>query len=96
MVRDKIEHLTHRVRVEFRNPGVVILPRADYRVELVMVGDVVTVQAFRACLEIGRCISIRHAQRMQVRDDLARLSEGEPAIELQSVGRTGNARMFFL
>src|SRR6266496_863621 len=35
-------------------------------------------------------------QRMQIRHNLARLSKGEPAIELQSVSRTGNARMFFV
>ena len=61
-----------------------------------MVGDVVAVQAFRACLEIRRRISISHAQRMQIWHDLTRLSKGEPAIELQSVGRTGNSRCFIL
>src|ERR687892_2842547 len=61
-----------------------------------MVGNVVAVQAFCACLEIGRCISIRHAQPVQIRHDRARLGEREPAIELQSVGRTGNTWMALL
>ena len=61
MIRDEIEHLAHRVRMQFRNPRVVIFARADGRVELIVIGDVVAVQALRASLEIRRCISIARA-----------------------------------
>ena len=71
--------------MQVRNPGVVILPRADRRVEFIVIGNVVAMEALRARLEIRRGISIGHAQRMQIRHNLARLSKGEPAIELQSV-----------
>src|SRR5207247_5749197 len=95
MIRHEIEHLAHRVRVQFRSPGVVFLTRTNHGVEFVMVGDVVAVQALGACLKMGRRVSIGHTQGMQIRYDLTCLSEREPAIELQSVGRTGNARMLF-
>src|SRR5207245_5024516 len=71
------------------------LARTNCGVEFIMVGNVVAMQALRACLKIGRRISIGHAQGLQIRHDLARLGKREPAIELQSVGRTGNARMLF-
>ena len=53
VVRYKIEQLTHRVRMQFRNPGIVILARADRRVQLIVIRDVIAVQAFRARLKIG-------------------------------------------
>ena len=61
MVRHEIQQLAHLVRVQLGNPGIVFLPRADGRVELVVVGNVVAVQAFGASLEVRRDIAIAHA-----------------------------------
>ena len=52
VIRDEIEHLAHRVRMQFRNPRVVLFAGADRRVEFVMIGNVVTMQAIRARLKI--------------------------------------------
>ena len=82
MVRNKIQHLAHAVRVQLRDPGVIIRPRTDRRVQLVVISDVVAVQALRAGLKIGRRVYIAHSQRVQIRDDLARLRKREPPIEL--------------
>ncbi len=79
--------------MQFRDPRVVVRARADRRVQLVVIGDVVAVQAVRARLKIRRRINIAHAQRMQIRHDLARLGKCEPAIELQSVGAGWDAEM---
>ena len=93
VVRDEIEDLSHPVRVQLGDPGVVFLARADRGIQLVVIGDVVAVQAFRARLEVGRRIAIADPERVQIRHDLARLREGELPVELQPVGRGGNARV---
>ena len=82
------------MRVQFRDPGVVLLPGANRRVEFVVIGNVVAVQTVRSGLKIGRRISITDTQRVQIGHDLARLGKSEPAVELQPVGRARDARMF--
>ena len=92
VVRDEIDDLSHAVRVQISDPGVVFLARADGGVQLVVIGDVVTVQALRARLEIGRRIAIADAKRVKIRNNLPRLRKGELPVELQPVGGSGNAR----
>ena len=72
VVRDEIEDLSHPVRVQVRDPRIVFLARADRRIQLVVIGDVVAVQAFRARLKIGRRITVADPERMQIRHDVAR------------------------
>ena len=93
VVRHKIKQLSHFVRVQLRDPRIVIRARADRGIKLVVIGDVVAVQAFRARLEIGRRVTIRHSELMQIRNDLARLLKGELPIELEPIGRNRNARI---
>src|SRR5207248_481302 len=57
VVRDKVEDLAHRMGMKLPNPCLIILARPDRSVELVVVGDVVAVQAVWARLEIRRCIT---------------------------------------
>jgi len=45
MVRNKIQYLADVVRLQLRDPGVIIRSRTDRRVQLVVIGDVVAVQA---------------------------------------------------
>ena len=73
------------------NPRVIILARTDRRIEHVVVGDVVTVQAVRARLKIRRCVDVTDSECFEVWNDLACLRKSEPAIELQSVGAGWNA-----
>ena len=89
----KSSDLSHAVRVQLRDPGVVFLARADRGIQLVVIGDVVAVQALRARLKIGRRIAIADPERVQIRHDLARLRKGELPVELQPVGRARNARV---
>src|SRR5439155_9828042 len=77
----------------FCDPRVVIRARTDCRVQLVVVGNVVAVQAIRTCLKIWRRINIAHAECVEIRHDLARLRKREPTIELQSVGAGWDARL---
>ena len=96
VIRHEIEHLAHRVRMQFRNPRVVRFAGTDCRVEFVMIRNVVTVETFGARLKIRRCVSITHTERVQIRNNLARLRKSEPAVELQPIGASRNARMVLL
>src|SRR5262249_12605737 len=93
MVRDKIEYLAHRMRMHLPDPGIIIFARADRRVEVVVIGDVVAVQTIGARLKIRRSVHVAYSQRIEVWDNLAGLRKREPAVELQSVGAGWNARM---
>src|SRR5437762_13614946 len=79
------------MRMELRNPRVIIFARTDRWIEHVVVGDVVTVQAVRARLKIRRCVDVTDSECFEVWNDLACLRKSEPAIELQSVGAGWNA-----
>ena len=91
MVWDKIDNLPHPVGTEFRDPGVIIFARPDCGVELVVIGDVVSVQALGAGLEIGRCVGMTDPKLIKIRHNFARLPEGEVLVELQAVGRGWDA-----
>ena len=93
VVRDEIDDLPHAVRMQIRDPGIVLLARTDRGVQLVVIGDVVTMQAFRARLEIGRRIAITDTERIQIRHNFPRPRKGELPVKLQPVGRGGNTRM---
>src|SRR5438105_4057885 len=90
MVRDKVEDLAHRMRMERPDPRLIILARPDRSVELIVVGDVVAVHAVWARLKIWRCIHVTDSQCVKIGDDLACLRKSEPTIELQSVGAGWN------
>jgi hypothetical protein len=96
VVRDEIDYLTHAVRVKIRDPGIVVGAGTDGRVQLVVIGNVVTVQALRARLEIGRRITIADPERIEIRHDLPGLLKGELPIELQPVSRRWNAGMLLV
>src|SRR5215469_5629832 len=77
--------------MQFRNPGIIIGTRTDRCIQLIMIGNVIAVQAFRARLKIRRSVDVGYAERVQIRDDGACLVESEPAIELQPVCADWNA-----
>ena len=81
------------VGMQFRDPSVIIFARPDRDVELVVIGDVVSVQALGAGLEIGRCVGMTDSELIKIRHKLARLPEGEVLIELQAVGSDWNSWM---
>jgi hypothetical protein len=93
VVRDEIQNLPHAVRVQRLDPRIVIGPGTDRGIELVVIGNVVTVQAVRARLEIRRRVAIADAERVEIRHDLPRLGKRELPVELQPVSRSGDARM---
>src|SRR5690242_14970299 len=79
--------------MQFRDPGVIIFACPDRGVELVVIGDVVPVQALGAGLEIGRSVGMTDPELIKIRHNFARLPEGEVLVELQAVGRDWNSWM---
>src|SRR6266481_4276886 len=93
MIRNKIKHLAHRVGMQFRDPGVIIGARADGGIQLVVIGNVVTMQTMRARLKIRRSIRVANSQRIKIRDDVSRLRKREQPIKLQPIGASWNTRI---
>src|SRR5580693_7324636 len=94
MIRYEVENLSHAVRVQLCDPGVVFFAGTDRCVQLIVIGNVVSVHALGAGLEIGRGIDIADTECAEVGNDFARPREREPSIELQSIGANRNTRMF--
>src|SRR5207237_1034219 len=63
------------------------LLRSDLRVQLRVVDHVVAVGAPLARPEEGRGVDVGDAQRVEVGDDRGRVTEAEPGMELEPVGR---------
>src|SRR5690242_21540417 len=79
--------------MQFRDPGVIIFACPDRGVELVVIGDVVSVQALGARLEIRRCVGMTDPELVKIRHNFSRLLEGEVLAELQAIGRDWNSWM---
>ncbi len=91
VVGHDVEDLAQAVFVQGRDQRLVIRVRADFRVEALVVGDVVAVHAAGPRLQVRRGVQVRDAQVAQVRDDGRRVAEREALVELQAVGRLGQA-----
>ena len=76
------------------DPCVVRFPGPNRGVQFVVIRNIVTVQALRPSLEIGRRITITDPERVQIRHDLPGLGKGELPVELQPVGGRRNPRTF--
>lgn len=86
VVRDEVEYLPHAVAPEAVAVGVEVLPGAEFRVQAVVVDDVVAVHAPGPGLEEGGGIDVAHPQGAQVGNDPLRILEAEPLVELEAVG----------
>ncbi len=78
-------------RMEVGHEGIEVLARPDLGIELVVVVDVVSMHAAGRRLEQRRRIHMADAQIVEIRHHLTRLLEGEVLIELEAVGRCGDA-----
>ena len=67
-----------------------IFLRPEFRIELVMIGDVIAVHAARARLEDRREIDVADAELREVRRDCPRVTETKAGVQLQTIGRAGN------
>src|ERR1700719_4133951 len=60
--------------------------RADFRIEPIVVDDVVAVRRTRARLHDRRCVDMADAERRQIWHEGGRVAKREVAMELQAIG----------
>ena len=75
------EGFDHRCKVRLR---------PKFRIELIVIGDVIAVRAAGPRFEERRKIDVAHAEPRQVGRDRRRLAEAEAGSELQAIGRARN------
>src|SRR5260221_1134517 len=96
MVGDEIEKETKVVLRKRPAQPLAAGVAAEFRIELAVIDDVVAMGRAFARLHEGRCIEMRDAERLQVRDDFGGLLEIEIGSQLQAIGRDRNGRRHFL
>lgn len=82
VVWDEVEDVTHVPGGERIREGVVIRFGPELWIELLMVADVVTVEAAWTSPQNRRCVAIRDAESVQILDDGPTVGECEVPIEL--------------
>ena len=92
MVRDNIEDLPHPVFSEFLCHFIVFLFCPDFRVQGVVVHDVISMQAPFPGFEIGGCIEVADAEGKEIRDDPLCVLKPEMPVELKPVSRHRDSR----
>ena len=85
MVRDDVEDLPHLAILQRGGEGAIILFGADFRVQLSGVGDVVAVKTAGRGFEIGGGVTVRDAQRVQIRNNRARVLKCKRSIKLHAI-----------
>ena len=85
MVGHDIQHLAHAVILEFTHQLLQLFIAADFRIELVVVSNVITMLASGSGLEDGRRINVRDAQRVQISHKAARILKAKAGIKLQAI-----------
>ena len=95
MVRNKIENLSHAVILQLLNQFLQLFITADFRIQLIVVGNVISVGAASASLEDGRRINMRNAESVQISDEPPRIFKTKSGIELQTLGRERLGRSLF-
>ena len=76
----------HAVRMQRIEKRAEVRLRADFRIEPVVIDDVVAVRRARTRLHDRRGIDMADAKRRKVRHELRGVAKGEPAMELQAIG----------
>src|SRR5919109_1925211 len=86
MIGDEIEDQTHPMGMKGidERPKLRLCP--DFRVELVVINDVVTMRRTGACLRDRRGIDMADAESGEVRHQIRGVAKSELAMELQSIG----------
>jgi hyperosmotically inducible protein len=78
------------MRDESRHERIEFLLIAQLRVQGIVVTDVVAVSASGTRREVGRAVTLRDAQCVEVRHDVRKGSESKPGLELYTIRADGN------
>jgi hypothetical protein len=90
VIRHEVNDLAEPRRMQRGHERIIVLTRADLRVQFVVIADVIAVQAPRAGAEKRRRIDMADAQITQIGHQITSLQEGEVLVELKAVRRGGD------
>ena len=91
MVGHDVENQPHAVLVQGRDKAVEFFRRSDFRIQRVVVDDVIAVGAARAGLQNWRGIAVADSQGGKIRNQFGGLRESEVLMELQAIRGERNA-----
>src|SRR5258708_5461508 len=92
MVGHDVEYQSHAVFVQSCHKAIKVFYAADFRVERVVVDDVVSVNASCTRFQAWGNIAMADSQRGKIRNDVCRLVESKIAVELQAISRARDVR----
>src|SRR5205823_8951628 len=87
VVGNDVENLSHAMLMQGRNEFVVLFESTDFRIQLMMVNDVVSMHTAGSGAQIRRGVTMRNTELSEIGDEFSGLQEREIAIELQAVRR---------
>jgi len=87
VVRHEVEHQTHAAPGQAIGKVGQLLERADFRIDGIVIDDVVAVGRPGPRLQEGRGVDVADAEIGEVVDERAGIGEGEGAIELEAICR---------
>ncbi len=94
MVRDDVDDVSESGCVQGRTERVIVVVAAELGVESPVIADVVAMPAPGVGPEMRGAVAIGHAQRGEVRNDIARTRKSEAGMKLQTVRAHGTPRRF--
>src|SRR5262249_29902104 len=87
-----VQHLPYAMACQLVDVGAVVVFRADLGVEIVRIGNVVTMRAAGASADIGRCIDVTYPQIGQIRHQPGGMAESKAGMELEAICRPWQTR----
>jgi len=93
VVGHDVENQSHAVQVEGIDKAVEVFRAADFRVQRVVVHDIVSVHTSGTSFQTRRDIAVTDAKCSKVRNDGRSLGKREIAIELQAIGGARDFRI---
>ena len=91
MVGHEVHDVAHAAGLQRRDPGPVVLVRADLRVEARGIGDVVAVRAAGHRLQVRRGVAVADPQIVEIVHDRAGVVETEALMKLEAIRGKRNA-----
>ena len=96
MIRHNVEDQSHAQRLHLAHACVELFFRPDLRIQRVVIGDVVSVQAAGARLQHWREITMGDSELIQIGQQPPRIFKTKSCVQLQTVGADGTVLLFLI
>ncbi len=91
VVGNDVEDLAHAVGMQGLDPGFIVRLGADFRIEGLVIGDIVAVLAAGPGFEIGGRITVGDAQVVKIGDEGEGIAKRKAGVKLQAIRRIRHA-----